>query len=55
MLNNVYIPYGAYYSSPFAKWQGSLQNENSIPIGCTYQQGGFLKRRGLDAGLIEYL
>jgi len=33
MLNNVYIPYGGYFSSPFSRWQGSLANENSITLG----------------------
>lgn len=29
-LENVYVPYGAYWSTPFAKWQGSFQNLHSI-------------------------
>ena len=33
MFKNVFIPYGAYWSSPFCKWQGSFQNENSIHLG----------------------
>ena len=33
MLTNAYIPYKGYYSSPFAKWQGSLANEHSIVLG----------------------
>ncbi len=33
MLKNAYIPYKGYYSSPFAKWQGSLANEHSIVLG----------------------
>lgn len=32
-FEKAYIPYGGYYSSPFAKWQGSLSNENSIVLG----------------------
>jgi acetyl-CoA acetyltransferase len=33
MLTKAYIPYGGYYSTPFARWQGSLANENSIVLG----------------------
>jgi acetyl-CoA acetyltransferase len=33
MLKKAYIPYGGYYSTPFARWQGSLANENSIVLG----------------------
>ena len=33
MLTNAYIPYKGYYSSPFAKWQGSLANEHAIVLG----------------------
>ncbi|WP_018924368.1 thiolase family protein [Salsuginibacillus kocurii] len=33
LLNNAYIPYGGYYSTPFCKWQGSLQHVNSIELG----------------------
>jgi acetyl-CoA acetyltransferase len=32
-FEKAYIPYGGYYCSPFAKWQGSLSNENSIVLG----------------------
>lgn len=27
-----YIPYGAYWSTPFAKWQGSLAHLNALPL-----------------------
>ncbi|MBI2769792.1 MAG: thiolase family protein [Burkholderiales bacterium] len=27
-----YIPYGTYWSTPFAKWQGSLANMNALPL-----------------------
>ena len=29
-LSNVRIPYGAYWSTPFARWQGSLSHLHSI-------------------------
>ncbi|MBM3391829.1 MAG: thiolase family protein [Betaproteobacteria bacterium] len=31
-MANAFIPYGAYWSTPFAKWQGSLANLNSIRL-----------------------
>lgn len=33
MLEKAFIPYRGYYSSPFARWQGSFANENSIALG----------------------
>jgi len=29
-MTSSYIPYGAYWSSPFCRWQGSLQHLNSV-------------------------
>ena len=31
-MNNAYIPYGAYWSTPFAKWQGSLGHLHSMKL-----------------------
>lgn len=31
-LENVFIPYGGYWASPFVKWQGSLADENSVTL-----------------------
>jgi len=33
MFRKAFIPYGGYYSTPFSKWQGSLQNENAERAG----------------------
>jgi len=33
MLTKAFIPYRGYYSSPFARWQGSMANEHSIILG----------------------
>jgi hypothetical protein len=32
MLTKAYIPYRGYFSSPFARWQGTLANENAISL-----------------------
>jgi len=31
-MTNAYIPYGGYWSTPFAKWQGSLSHLNSVEL-----------------------
>jgi acetyl-CoA C-acetyltransferase len=33
MLSKAFIPYKGYYATPFARWQGSMANENSIVLG----------------------
>jgi acetyl-CoA acyltransferase len=47
MLTNVFIPYRGYYSTPFARWQGSLANENSIVLGASTSRR-FFESRGWD-------
>lgn len=53
MLKKVYIPYGAYYCSPFAKWQGSFANENSIVLGAETAKR-WLTSKGWDATVFDY-
>ena len=31
-MNNAYVPYGTYWSTPFAKWQGSLGHLHSMKL-----------------------
>lgn len=54
MFKNAYIPYGGYFSTPFAKWQGSLQNENSIVLAGKTSQRWF-EAQEYDPSFIEYL
>jgi len=54
MLTKAYIPYGGYYSTPFCKWQGSLQHENSIELGAKTSKRWF-ESRGLDQKELDYL
>ena len=42
LFNKVYIPYGGYWSTPFARWQGSFANLNAIPFAAD------VTRRALD-------
>ena len=54
MLTKAFIPYGGYYSTPFARWQGSLQNENAIVLGAQTSQR-WLAEKQWDAKGFDYL
>ncbi len=54
MLTKAFIPYKGYYSSPFARWQGTLANENSIVLGSETAKR-WLKERQIDPGIFDYL
>ncbi|MCJ7795328.1 MAG: hypothetical protein MUQ56_00920, partial [Thermoleophilia bacterium] len=54
MFKNAYIPYGGYYSSPFARWQGSLQSVHSLPLaGATATR--WLATKAWDPAIIDYV
>ncbi len=42
---NAYIPYGIYWSTPFAKWQGSLAHLHSIRLAARTAQQALAARR----------
>lgn len=54
-FKNVYVPYRGYYSTPFCRWQGSMQNENSIELGAQTARRWFLEKKKLDPTAIDYL
>jgi acetyl-CoA acetyltransferase len=55
MFENVFIPYGGYYASPFCKWQGAFQNVNAIELGAATAKRWF-EARGIDqAAELDYL
>ena len=54
-FKNVYIPYNGYYSSPFCRWQGSLQNENAIELGGKTARNWFLQKKKIDPTIIDYV
>jgi len=54
MLSKAFIPYGGYFSSPFAKWQGSLATAHAIKLAAETSQRWFAQK-GWDAGMYEYL
>ncbi|WP_394790812.1 thiolase family protein [Rhodoferax sp.] len=49
---SAYIPYGIYWSTPFAKWQGSLANLNALPLAAAVGKQA-LAARGFDMAQID--
>ena len=43
-FDRVEIPYGAYWSTPFAKWQGSLQHLHAMKFAAWVAKGELAKR-----------
>ncbi len=54
-FTKAYIPYGGYYSTPFCRWQGSMQNENSIELGAKTARRWFLEKKKIDPAILDYL
>jgi acetyl-CoA acetyltransferase len=54
-FSKVYIPYNGYYSTSFCRWQGSMQNENSIELGAKTARRWFLEKKKIDPAVIDYL
>ena len=48
MMYRAEIPYGAYWSTPFAKWQGSFSNLHSVRFAAHVTRNE-LARRGIAA------
>ncbi|MGM0665275.1 MAG: thiolase family protein, partial [Thermodesulfobacteriota bacterium] len=54
MLKKAFIPYKGYYSSPFSRWQGTMQYENSIFLGATTAKR-WMEGKGWDPAMCQYL
>lgn len=54
MYAKAYIPFRGYYSSPFSRWQGSLQNDNSIELGAATAKR-WLATKNYDPKMVEYV
>lgn len=54
MLTKAFIPYRAYYSSPFCRWQGQLANEHAIVLAAETSKR-FLAEKKWDPGMFDYL
>ncbi|OPY64583.1 MAG: Beta-ketothiolase BktB [Syntrophorhabdaceae bacterium PtaU1.Bin034] len=53
-FKNAYVPYKGYYSTPFCRWQGSMQNENAIELGANTARRWFETKK-YDPTIIDYL
>lgn len=53
-----YIPYGAYWSTPFARWQGALAGLHSLKLAAWTAERALAKRgvdpKDLDAGVLGF-
>ena len=54
MYTKTFIPYKGYYSSPFARWQGTLQNEHPVELGGAKAKK-WLAQKKFDPKMFEYL
>lgn len=53
-FENAYIPYGAYWSTPFVKWQGSFASQHPLKLAAEVARGA-LGQRGLAPGEFDAL
>ena len=53
-FENVYVPYGAYWSTPFSKWQGSFSTLPPIPFAAEVG-AGVLADRGIAPDVFDAL
>ena len=55
-MSSSYIPYGAYWSTPFAKWQGSLAHLNALHLAALCGRSALEARRlpleAIDLGIL---
>ena len=54
MLTKAFIPYGGYYSSPFARWQGSMATAHAIKLSSATSKRWF-DQKGWDPINIDYV
>ena len=51
--NEIAIPYGAYWSTPFARWQGSLAHLHSLTFAAHVAKQA-LRRRAIDPSVFDH-
>ncbi len=54
MLTKAFIPYRGYYSTPFARWQGTLANANAVVLGAETSKRWFAEK-GWDPKTIDFV
>jgi acetyl-CoA acetyltransferase family protein len=52
MFRNVYVPYKGYWCSPFCRWQGSLQDQNSTELAAATAKR-FFELRGITPDIFD--
>jgi len=52
-MSDIHIPHGAYWSTPFARWQGALAHLHSLKLGAHVTRNA-LAKRGIDAAVFDY-
>lgn len=52
-MTEIAIPYGAYWSTPFTRWQGSFAHLHSLKFAAHVAKDA-LQRRKLDVGIFDY-
>jgi len=52
-VTDIAIPYGAYWSTPFARWQGSFAHLHSLKFAAHVAKGA-LQRRNLDVSVFDH-
>ena len=53
-FENSFVPYGAYWSTPFAKWQGSLSHLHALTFAADVARSA-MDRRGIDPATLDGL
>jgi acetyl-CoA acetyltransferase family protein len=55
-MNNAYVPYGAYWSTPFAKWQGSIGHLHSMKLAANVARETLVAKKfpldAIDLGIL---
>lgn len=52
-MTNIAIPYGAYWSTPFTRWQGSFSHLHSLRFAAHVARNEF-QRRSIDVGSFDH-
>jgi acetyl-CoA acetyltransferase family protein len=52
MFKNAYVPYKGYWSSPFCRWQGSLQNQHAVELVAATAKR-FFELRGITPDIFD--
>lgn len=52
-MTETYIPYGAYWSTPFARWQGSMAHLNAVELAAHVAKDE-LARRSIEPAAFDY-